>query len=200
MSAFNHKYPYTDFHELNLDWVLKQLDLFKEQLANIEDRVYNRVMEQVQPQIDDIRNEVNALSASFENFKTEVRNEIRDFEDTVNAQMADLERRFLQLINTVNALVNEAKLYSDLQNENLYTRIADDIGSGKIAVGQAKVINYITGELMTLQQMFDYLCTFHLTNPITYTQLALKGITYSALAALNITYTDIIVNGNVLIP
>ena len=197
---FTNQTPYTDFHELNLDWCLKQLDLFKEQLANIEDRVYNRVMEQVQPQIDDIRNEVNALSNSFENFKTEVRNEIRDFEDTVNSQIADLERRFTQLINTVNSLVNEAKLYSDLQNENLYTRIADDIGSGKIAVGQAKVINYITGELMTPQQMFDYLCTFHLTNPITYTQLALKGIIYSALAALNITYTDVIVNGNVLIP
>ena len=197
---FNHDYPYTDLTEVNLDYVLKQLKLFRKELDNIETRVYNKVMEQVQPQIDDIRNEVNTLSANFENFKTEVRNEIRTFEDSVNAQIADLERRFTQLINTVNALVNDAKLYSDIQNEDLYTRIADDIGSGKIAVGQAKVINYITGEIMTPQQMFDYLCTFHLTNPITYTQLALKGITYSALAALNITYTDVIVNGNVLIP
>jgi len=197
---FTNQTPYTDFHELNLDWVLKQLDLFKSQLANIEDRVYNRVMEQVQPQIDDIRNEVNTLSANFENFKTEVRNEIRDFEAEVNADIADLERRFQQLINTVNSLVNEAKLYSDLQNENLYNRIAEDITTGKIVPGQAYVINYITGEQMTPQQMFDYLCTFHLTNPITYTQLALKSITYSALTALNLTYTDIIVNGNVLIP
>ena len=136
---------------------------------------------------------------NFENFKTEVRNEIRTFEDAVNAQIADLERRFTQLINTVNALVNDAKLYSDIQNENLYNRIADDVGSGKIAVGQAKVINYITGEIMTPQQMFDYLCMFHLTNPLTYTQAALKGKTYNEVIALNLTYTDIIVNGNVLI-
>ena len=196
---FNHDYPYTDLTEVNLDYVLKQLKLFREELDNIETRVYNKVMEQVQPQIDDIRNEVNTLSANFENFKTEVRNEIRTFEDSVNAQIADLERRFTQLINTVNALVNDAKLYSDIQNENLYTRIADDIGSGKIAVGQAKVINYITGEIMTPQQMFDYLCMFHLTNPLTYTQAALKGKTYAEVAALNLTYTDIIVNGNVLI-
>ena len=196
---FNHEYPYTNLSETNLDYVLKQLNLFREELDNIEDRVYNKVMEQVQPQIDDIRNEVNTLSANFENFKTEVRNEIRTFEDSVNAQIADLDRRFLQLINTVNALVNDAKLYSDIQNENLYTRIADDIGSGKIAVGQAKVINYITGETMTPQQMFDYLCMFHLTNPLTYTQAALKGKTYNEVIALNLTYTDIIVNGNVLI-
>ena len=196
---FNHEYPYTNLSETNLDYVLKQIKLFREELDNIEDRVYNKVMEQVQPQIDDIRNEVNTLSANFENFKTEVRNEIRTFEDAVNAQIADLERRFTQLINTVNALVNDAKLYSDIQNENLYTRIADDIGSGKIAVGQAKVINYITGETMTPQQMFDYLCMFHLTNPLTYTQAALKGKTYNEVIALNLTYTDIIVNGNVLI-
>ena len=196
---FTHDYPYTDLTEVNLDYVLKQLKLFREELDNIETRVYNKVMEQVQPQIDDIRNEVNRLSANFENFKTEVRNEIRTFEDAVNAQIADLDRRFVQLINTVNALVNDAKLYSDIQNENLYTRIADDIGSGKIAVGQAKVINYITGETMTPQQMFDYLCMFHLTNPLTYTQAALKGKTYNEVIALNLTYTDIIVNGNVLI-
>ena len=197
---FEHEYPYTNLSETNLDYVLKQIKLFREELDNIEDRVYNKVMEMVQPQIDDIRNEVNTLSANFENFKTEVRNEIRDFEADVNSQIADLERRFTQLINTVNALVNDAKLYSDIQNENLYTRIADDITNGVIVPGQAKVINYITGEIMTPQQMFDYLCMFHLTNPLTYTQAALKGKTYNEVIALNLTYTDIVVNGNVLIP
>lgn len=196
---FTHEYPYSDLTEVNLDYVLKQLKIFRKELDNIETRVYNKVMEQVQPQIDDIRNEVNTLVANFENFKTEVRNEIRTFEDAVNAQIADLDRRFLQLINTVNALVNDAKLYSDIQNENLYNRIAEDITTGKIVPGQAYVINYITGEKMTPQQMFDYLCMFHLTNPLTYTQAALKGKTYNEVIALNLTYTDIIVNGNVLI-
>ena len=196
---FNHDYPYSDLTEVNLDYVLKQLKIFRKELDNIETRVYNKVMEQVQPQIDDIRNEVNTLAANFENFKTEVRNEIRTFEDAVNAQIADLDRRFLQLINTVNALLNDAKLYSDLQNENLYNRIAEDITTGKIVPGQAYVINYITGEKMTPQQMFDYLGMFDLTNPLTYTQAALKGKTYNEVIALNLTYTDIIVNGNVLI-
>ena len=197
---FDNKYPYTDFHELNLDYVLKQLRVFQDALDNIEDRVYNHVMETVQPQLDEIKGEVTSLTNSFELFKTEVRNEITDFENEVNAQIADLDRRFLQLINTVNALIAQAKLYSDIQNENLYNRIVDDINNGVIGIGDVKVINYITGETMTIQQMFNYLCIFHLTNPITYTQLALKGISYSALAALNLTYTDVIVNGNVLIP
>lgn len=197
---FNHAYPYTNLSETNLDYVLSQIEKFRSELETLEDKVYNRVMDQVQPQIDSIRNDVNTLSANFDTFKSEIRQQQANFEAAVNAQIADLERRFTQLINTVNSLIQETKLYSDIQNENLYNRIVDDINNGVIGIGDVKVINYITGETMTVQQMFDYLCMFHLTNPITYTQFALKGITYSALAALNLTYTDIIVNGNVLIP
>lgn len=197
---FDHEYPYTNLSEMNLDYILAQIKKFRSELDTLEDKVYNRVMEQIQPQIDSIQNEVNTLSANFNTFKAEIRQQQADFEAAVNAQIADLERRFTQLINTVNSLIQETKLYSDIQNENLYNRIVADIASGKIGLGNVMVINYITGEKMTVQQMFDYLCMFHLTNPITYTQLALKGITYSALTALNLTYTDIIVNGNVLIP
>lgn len=197
---FDHEYPYTNLSEMNLDYILAQIKKFRSELDTLEDKVYNRVMEQIQPQIDDIQNDVITLSDNFDTFKAEIRQQQVDFEASVNAQIADLERRFTQLINTVNSLIQETKLYSDIQNENLYNRIVADIASGKIGLGNVIVINYITGEPMTVQQMFDYLCMFHLTNPITYTQLALKGITYSALTALNLTYTDIIVNGNVLIP
>lgn len=197
---FTNQTPYTDFHELNLDWVLKQLDIFKAELATLEDKVYNRVMAEIQPQIDTIQNTVNSLSASFDTFKAEIRQQQLDFETQINNEIADLDRRFLQLVNTVNSLIEQTKLYSDIQNENLYNRIVEDIASGKIGLGNVIVINYITGEKMTVQQMFDYLCMFHLTNPITYTQLALKNNTYTDLVSLNITYTDMIVNGNVLIP
>lgn len=197
---FDHKYPYTDIHEMNLDYVLKQLEIFRTELATLEDKVYNRVMEMVQPQIDTIYITVVNLESAFSLFKSDIQNQIDNFELEINSEIADLEVRFTQLINTVNSLIAEAKLYSDIQNENLYNRIVDDINNGVIGIGDVKVINYITGETMTVQQMFDYLCTFHLTNPITYTQLALKSIDYASLAALNLTYTDIIVNGNVLIP
>ena len=197
---FENKYPYTDFHEINLDYVLAQIKKFREELDTISETIYQRVMDQVQPQIDDIQHTVDTLSSSFDAFKLEIRNQQTQFEETVNAEIANLELRFAQLINTVNSLVEQAKLYSDIQNDNLYNKIVDDINNGVIGLGDVKVINYITGETMTVQQMFDYLCTFHLTNPITYTQLALKAIDYASLAALNLTYTDIIVNGNILIP
>lgn len=197
---FTNKYPYTDFHELNLDYVLKKLADFQEQLDTLADKVYNRVMEQVQPQIDDLVADFNTLAGSFNAFKTEIMDIQDQFENEVNAQIAALEREFQEVQDRLAVMVEQVKTYSDVQNENLYNRIVQDINDGTIGIGNVKVVNYITGEVMTVQQMFDYLCMFHLSNPITYTQLALKGITYSALAALNLTYTDIIVNGNILIP
>ena len=41
---FTNKYPYLDFHELNLDYVLKQIEDFRQELNTLEDRIYQRVM------------------------------------------------------------------------------------------------------------------------------------------------------------
>ena len=196
---FDNNYPYTDFHELNLDYVLKKLAEFRKALDDLQDQVYNEVMAQVQPQLDGMQGQITTLAGSFDTFKTEIRNSQLAFELQVNNQIADLDRRFMLLTNTVNSLIEQAKLYSDIQNENLYNKIVDDINNGTIGIGDVKVINYITGEQMTVQQMFNYLCIFHLTNPLTYTQAALKGKTYNEVIALNLTYSDIIVNGNILI-
>lgn len=197
---FENKYPYTDFHELNLDYVLKQIEAFRAELASISDEIYNKVMDQVQPQIDTLEAKFNTLYDSFDSFKSEIRSSQITFEAQIQAEIDGLEREFIHVQDRLAVMVEQVKTYSDVQNEALYNRIVDDISTGVIGLGNVKVINYITGETMTVQQMFDYLCTFHLTNPITYTQLALKSITYNALAALNLTYTDIIVNGNILIP
>ena len=197
---FLNKYPYTDFHELNLDYVLKQIAAFRAELDEISQKIYQKVMEEVQPQIDTIVNDFNTLAASFDNFKNEISNSQLEFEQQVNREISALEREFQEVQDRLAVMVEQVKVYSDVQNENLYNRIVDDINNGVIGLGNVKVINYITGETMTVQQMFDYLCIFHLSNPITYTQLALKAIDYDSLAALNLTYTDIIVNGNILIP
>lgn len=66
------------------------------------------------------------------------------------------------------------------------------VGKGVVNV---RILNYFTGERVTVQEMFDTLAQLHLENPISYTELAAAGITYTALAALNMTYTELAVKG-----
>ena len=65
-------------------------------------------------------------------------------------------------------------------------------------LNQIKVINYFTGELVTIQDMFNYLASLHLTDSIDYDEMALRAKTYSQLALLNITYTNLALHGNTL--
>lgn len=194
---FWNKYPYLDVHEMNLDWILKQLEIFQTRIDELKITIKDEIMAEVQPQLDEQDNKIYQLTSDFEAFKTSVNDSIYAFENQVQNQIANLEADIEYIRDLTQVVLAEAKLYSDIQNDNLYNRIINDV-SGFLS--QIKVINYITGEEMSIQSMFDYLCMFHLANPLSYTQLALKNITYTAFTGLGITWTDVITNGNILIP
>ena len=67
-------------------------------------------------------------------------------------------------------------------------------------VSNFTVINYFTGEKITVQNMFDTLAQLHIQNPMTYDIYANKNISYSALSLLKIDYTELVMKGNELIP
>ena len=62
------------------------------------------------------------------------------------------------------------------------------------------VINFFTGQKVTIQSMFDTLAKLHIQDPLTYTDYAEKNITNTNLSLLNITYTDLVLKGKQLIP
>ena len=124
---FDHDYPYTNLSEINLDYVLKQLKIFRSELDNLSGQIYEQVMNMVQPQIDTIVQDFNTLAGSFEDFKSEIRGSQTNFEEYVNNEIADLERDFNNTKDQLDAMVKQAKLYSDIQNDNLYNKIVEDI-------------------------------------------------------------------------
>ena len=194
---FWNKYPYTDVHEMNLDWILCELIKFQTQINTLKETIETDLLDILQPEIDAQNLRIDTLSNNFNAFKAEVNNTLYQFNVDIQHRLADMDHQIQELRDLTTVVLNEAKLYSDIQNDNLYNRIINDV-SGFLS--QIKVTNYITGELMSIQSMFDYLCMFHLANPLTYTQLALKNITYTAFSGLGITWTDVVTNGNILIP
>ena len=128
---------------------------------------------------------VAELTVQYSNFT----NLVDDHLTVMNNRIDEFNDRLTDEIIGVNARTDLA-----IEQNNEY--ILEEIGKGFVNL---KVINYFTGEIVTVQEMFDYLSAFHLSNAISYTSLAGKEKTYTELARLSITYTQLATNGNALI-
>lgn len=192
--GFFDKYPYTDFHELNLDWLLKKMIYLEEKLDNAIDditkAVTSTVMEYVDAELADIerdflnlRNDFESLSGDF----SELEDTFDDFTDYINGEIAFIKN---YIDAEVDASNNRTDALIAANNQLLLSQM-------ETFLNQIKVINYFTGQLIPIQDMFNYLAELHLTQAIDYDTMASRAKTYTWLAAQNKNYTDLAMNGNV---
>lgn len=194
--GFINDYPYNDFHELNLDWILTKIKELQSTIDTFEDSLTAKANaytdEKYATLISDFatfKSEVNATLSTFENDNA-------TFKTAINTQIATMESEIEAIGNRVNSAVSEANDYTQqaIANNNEY--IINETTEG---LKTATVTNYFTGEKVSVQEMFNYLASLHLDNAITYDELTAVGITYDQLTALNITYTQLTMNGKLLI-
>ena len=191
--AYNYEYPYTDPNRYNDDWLLnkmKELEgrldgIVEETLALTKTYVDNR-LETYQSQIDSIRREIAEVSQKTDTLSAHVAAEVLRLE----AKILDAERQAESLFIIAN---NRTDLQIERNNEYIFREIEDNI------LSNITVINYFTGERVTVQNMFDYLASLHLQNAITYNGLREKNLTYTELIAKSITYTELVKNGGTLL-
>lgn len=135
--------------------------------------------------VSTINSKIIQIETENEDFETRVTNEINRLIAEINSFNSVIEA-------TTNAINARTDLVVQENNEMLLREMQSYLAN-------ILVRNYITGEQTTIQDMFNFLCMYHLTNPITYTQLASRDCTYNALVAYNMTYTDLITNGATII-
>ena len=193
--GFFNRYPYTDFHELNLDWILQEMKSLQDQMdgllqeavaqatANAESYVDSKLgtieteFAQIQRDFNTLNAHVDALDALVEQFNINILNQI------------DLLKQYVD--NGLEADRLQMQLLISQNNEYLLREMESYLA-------QIKVINYFTGEKVTIQDMFNYLAMLHLNDSIDYDTMAARNKTYTQLAALNITYTNLALHGNTL--
>ena len=200
MKTFEDEYPYTDFHELNLDWVIKTIKELNVNLETMEERILeitkeytNELVdermasykEEVDAQIDALTQIVDDCISDFNALRTAINYSLRQ----VEIRMDDLDARLTAEINAVNQLTD---LKIEQNNEYLLSHMQTELAN-------IKVNNALTGTLYTVQGMFNYLCTLHMTNAITYTELVSKQNSYTQLAGYHMTYTELAVKGGLII-
>lgn len=204
---FQHQYPYSNFHDLNLDWILQKIQEYEVRLDGIVDEAVARANAYTDQQIAQFRNDFNDLVAQVEQEVADMLSTVddaidhltqeqQDFIETATTQINAINERVDSLEESISASVDGMRAYTDQAILDNNQMLFDYIESSFIDV---HVVNYFTGQKVTIQEMFDILAQFHLQNPLTYSQFADKEVTYSALSALDVTYADLISNAGGLI-
>lgn len=191
--AYNYEYPYTDPNRYNADWLLNKMKELEGRLDGIVEETLAKTKEYVdtrlsdyQAQIAQIRKEIQAVSDRTGELSAEMVQQVMRLEELIS----DAERQAESLFIIAN---NRTDLQIERNNEYIFHEIEDNI------LANITVINYFTGEHVTVQDMFDYLASLHLENAITYNGLRDKNLTYTELKAKSITYTELVKNGSTLL-
>ena len=198
-NMFTHKYPIENLHELDLTWCIEKITEFEERLDTFETDLHDKLLAETKEYVDaslvDVYNQFNVLKGEVEAFEIAVSGRIDSLQSQYDAFTEDVSNRIV-LLNTrmddfeqtvqneIIGISASLQVMIDANNEQLL----DEIGRRFINL---KVINYFTGTEYNVQDMFDFLCQKHLTNPISYNELAAANITYTTFTALGMTYTQL---------
>ena len=144
----------------------------------------------MESRVNDAVNSVIAL-------KQEIENEFDDFKNITNETLNEFSEKIDLLYDHVNDIVYSINARTDLvikqNNEFIFKEIENNI------LKNITVLNYFTGENVSVQEMFNYLSMFHLENAMTYAMLYTKNITVDYLVGKHMTYTDLVRNGNTIL-
>ena len=197
---FDNKYPYLDFHELNLDWVIAKITEFDKKLDEYEDTVLAKAKEYTDSAIQE---SYSNLVNEFNEFKNEVTTLISDldskydeFVNTVNDRMTITDANVAAISRKVDLVLDEANAYTNQARINNNDYIIDQTTK---ALETVTVLNYFTGARTSIQDMFDYLAQFHLQNAISVDTLVARAKTVNSLIAYNMTMTQLATNGATII-
>ena len=170
-NGFIHQFPYADFHELNLDWLIKETkDLrttmiwLTEEFAKIQVLTEEQINAMIAAAIES--NNV-VLYAYLDALKIQLKN---DYERYCNEQIASLK-------NYTDGKLADQKVYIDNQDvyyNNLQKAYADNVLIQAKAYTDDQVLDYtmminpITGEYEDVRNVVDDIVSyFHTENSLT---------------------------------
>lgn len=189
------EYPYTNLQDLNLDWILRKMKKLQEDMDGLLQKAIEEATAAAKEYVDE------QLGQVYNDFQT-----LQDNFNTLNNNVIGLNNAFVAFTGNINQQMTALRKYVDdsltaqqLQMQLMISQNNDYLLSQmETYLGQIKVINYFTGEKVSIQDMFNYLAGLHLQNSINYTTMATRAKTYNQFAAMNMTYTDLALNGNTL--
>lgn len=190
--GFANKYPYTDFHEINLDWLLgkvKELNSSVEEIKALMEKIVTMTPEQIQKLIND--------SITIYD---------RDLKQFLNTMRIDITTDYKAYCDSA---IRQLTIYID--NRDAYY---DAYARGYAAAALYEAKTYAEERLSTYAYMFspitgryedvrnvveEIIAYYHGDNILTASEYDAKDLTASAYDALQLSATDYDLNGKNLI-
>lgn len=183
------QFPYTNFHDLNLDWVLKEV----KRVSQAVDTWSTEVLDAAKAYTDEkVAAEAERANQANLELKQSVETAIRDFQNVVNGALSGFQEQLTQQDAEIEANLVAARGYTNAQIAQNNEFLMEEISKGLIDL---KVLNLFTGKYVTVQEMFDYLSAFHMTGAISVAQIGNAQRTVNTVVGYNATCTDIVING-----
>ena len=193
--AFN-MFPYSNMHELNLDWMLTELKDFSGQLDEFRTRL-DTIREGI---LADCKKYTDAAIAEkygeFQQQYNQLIIQIDQFQSAVNNTLKGFQEQFDDYKETTTAEVLSAKAYTDVAIEENNNYLLEEITKQSIGI---KVLNPFTGERIPIQDMIDYLSDFHMQNAILVETVVSRNNTVNQMVAYNASCTDLAINGAAIV-
>ena len=193
-------FPYTNFHDLNLDWIIKEVIDLNKKVDNIEDRIVNLANVYTDEQVGLLRNDFHDLENQFALFKASVNNQFAEYTATQDRAFADYKTMVNAKIYLLEQEIGDARaeLKTMLRQANAYTDTSIDMvllqlpGIITKNIKKAKVYNLLAGKYVTIQAMFDFLCLFHAPNAMTCGEMRDQNNTCTQISDYNKTCQEFI--------
>lgn len=192
--SFINKYPYTDFHELNLDWLLKNYQAIIDDINEINTWVAQHKIEyeeaiarlqHVEGEIDTFEAQVNA---AFEQLRQEQQQQLDDALASINLEvdtkLAQLEADVQNAINDIYARYDQLQVEIMSELQAFRTQVNNEIIAirNEMRANNQLVFAWVENRIQELIDSLPEILTVYVYNPY-------RGETTNIQVAINDIYS-----------
>ena len=202
LNLFNNKYPYTDFHELNLDWLLETYQQIVDHVNELLTWMATHKVEyaEAMARLTAVENEIQTFEARIERefnaLETSLQSEFAQLQTDIEKELKDTQKEIEDdFNNAIRDFTNDFEalkrsIQSDITNMEIEIRHLITYLNNSMAVINENVMDYVEARLdRFIRELPDYEDLI-IYNPVrgiqTNVQTAINDL-YSAFAVFGLT-------------
>ena len=176
------EYPYTNFHDINLDYILNRLKDLENKIKEIEDfkEGWDEKLEALDKQYEELLDLYYTMMIDNANFKTDITKQFNTLASSLEASINSLE---VELDNKINQYIIESnRKLNGFENQLTAMNRRLDEALANLWMSM-KMINPFTGQEEGVLNVIDYLASLHMQDGISageYDSLELTAQVYDS--------------------